>query len=125
MGKPLIGIICGPHYECDNSNVFYGLYPAYSKSVEIGGGLPVMVMPTLTAESLHAIYDRLDGVLIAGGGDVAPSAYGMADNGLVTEVDTIRDAAEFHMTRWAAEDNKPLLGICRGCQVANVALGGT
>lgn len=125
MGKPLIGIVCGPHFECDNSNVFYGLYPAYSKSVEMAGGLPVMVMPTLPVESLRAIYERLDGVLMAGGGDIDPAAYGMSEDSLVSEVDTARDSAEFQMTRWAVEDNKPLLGICRGCQVANVALGGT
>ena len=125
MGKPLIGIVCGPHLECDNSNLFYGLYPAYSKSVEMAGGLPVMVMPTLSPESLRDIYERLDGVLIAGGGDIDPASYGMSDDGLVSEVDPARDNAEFQMTRWAAEDNKPLLGICRGCQVANVALGGT
>src|SRR5262249_5966046 len=62
---------------------------------------------------------------IAGGGDIDPAAYGMSEDGLVSEVDTARDSAEFQMTHWSAEDDKPLLGICRGCQVVNVAFGGT
>src|SRR5581483_4362543 len=54
-----------------------------------------------------------------------PAYYGMTPDGLVRDVDRSRDFTEISVTRWAADDDKPLLGICRGCQVANVALGGT
>jgi putative glutamine amidotransferase len=91
----------------------------------MAGGLPVLVMPDVNAPALREIFERLDGVMLAGGGDVAPEHYGMADNGLIADVDPARDVAEINLVKWAYAEDKPLLGICRGCQVANVALGGT
>ncbi len=123
MRRPLIGITCGPHH--DNGRLFYGSLPPYLKSVERAGGAPVLITPTDDPEVLRVIYERVDGVLIAGGGDIDPAEYGMENGGLAEEIDNKRDFTELNVTRWAADDNKPLLGICRGCQVVNVALGGT
>jgi putative glutamine amidotransferase len=123
MRRPLIGITCGPHH--DNGRLFYGSLPAYLKSVEQAGGAPVLITPTDDSDVLRALYERMDGILVAGGGDVDPAEYGMDRGGLVDEVDKERDFTELNVTRWAADDDKPLLGICRGCQVVNVALGGT
>jgi putative glutamine amidotransferase len=121
--KPLIGIVCGLHQKEENS--LYGLRPVYPNAISMAGGLPVLVMPGLSAPALREIFERLDGLMLAGGGDVAPERYGMIDNGLIADVDPVRDAAEINLVKWAYADDKPLLGICRGCQVANVALGGT
>lgn len=123
---PLIGIVCGPRYE--NGILYYGLSPAYSNAVVMAGGLPVLITPNVDASTLRGIYERLDGVLIAGGGDVDPARYGMSDNTQaygIYGVHQDRDSAEINLICWAYADNKPLFGICRGCQVANVALGGT
>ncbi len=123
MRRPLIGVTCGPRY--DNGRLFYGSPPAYLESVERAGGLPVLIAPTHDLEVLRGLYERVDGVLIAGGGDVDPAEYGMESSDLVSSVHPARDFTELNITRWAAADDKPLFGICRGCQVANVALGGT
>jgi putative glutamine amidotransferase len=123
MRRPLIGITCGTRHE--NGKTYYASSPSYIKAVEHAGGAPVLIIPTDNLDVLRTIYERLDGVLIAGGGDVDPAEYGMDSGGMVEEVDKERDITELNVTRWAAEDDKPLLGICRGCQVANVALGGT
>jgi putative glutamine amidotransferase len=124
MSKPLIGITCGAHKR-DTGEFVYGVLPAYPRSVEQAGGLPLLIPPGVDPVALREIYSRLDGVLLTGGGDVDPSRYGMADDGLVHGVEPDRDAVEITVAQWAAAEDKPLLGICRGVQVTNVALGGT
>ncbi|MFQ3535541.1 MAG: gamma-glutamyl-gamma-aminobutyrate hydrolase family protein [Aggregatilineales bacterium] len=123
MSRPLIGIVCGPHYE--NGTLFYGLMPSYVRSVAEAGGLPVLIVPTLDETTLRQTYERMDALLMAGGADVDPRHYGMEMTPKVYGVDPQRDQAELSMIRWAAQDDKPLFGICRGCQMMNVALGGT
>src|SRR5258708_3529443 len=124
MPKPLIGITCGAQKR-ESGEVYYGVLPAYVKSVAMAGGLPVLIAPNLDSETLHEVFSRVDGVLMSGGGDVDPSFYGMSSDGLAHNIQQDRDNTEINVTRWAAEEDKPLFGICRGVQVANVALGGT
>ncbi|MGH7500523.1 MAG: gamma-glutamyl-gamma-aminobutyrate hydrolase family protein [Longimicrobiales bacterium] len=89
------------------------------------GAIPWMV-PLLRDEvTLRGIYERLDGVFLAGGVDVDPTAYGDALTDACGRTDVDRDAVEIQLTRWAVAEGKPLLGICRGHQIINVALGGT
>jgi putative glutamine amidotransferase len=90
------------------------------------GAIPWMV-PLLhdDLETLRAIYDRLDGVFIAGGVDVDPASYGAGRHDLCGRTDLPRDVVEIQLARWALEDGKPVLGVCRGLQVINVAAGGT
>jgi putative glutamine amidotransferase len=90
------------------------------------GAVPWMV-PLIDDDltTLRAIYDRLDGVLIPGGVDVDPANFGEPRRPLCGVVDPARDRVELQLARWAAADGKPLLGLCRGLQVINVALGGT
>jgi putative glutamine amidotransferase len=90
------------------------------------GGLPWMI-PLLADEvdTLRGIYDRLDGVLLPGGVDMDPSTYGEAISPLCGRLDPARDAVELQLARWAIEDGKPILGLCRGEQVINVAMGGS
>jgi putative glutamine amidotransferase len=75
--------------------------------------------------TLRAIYDRLDGVFMAGGADIDPVHYGEDRHLACGRADGPRDCAELALARWALEDGKPLLGLCRGIQVINVASGGT
>lgn len=90
------------------------------------GAAPLLV-PLLDKdlESLRAIYDVLDGVLIPGGVDMDPALFGEAPHPKLGRTDDARDVVEMQLTRWAIEDRKPLLGLCRGLQVINVTLGGT
>lgn len=90
------------------------------------GAIPWMV-PLLDedTDTLRGIYDRLDGVFIAGGVDVDPGSYGAERHSLCGRTDLARDRVEVLFVRWALEDGKPVLGVCRGMQVINVVAGGT
>jgi putative glutamine amidotransferase len=90
------------------------------------GAIPWMV-PLLDddPETLRGIYDRLDGLFIAGGVDMDPASYGEPRHELCGRTDPPRDTVELAMVRWALEDGKPVFGVCRGMQVINVAAGGT
>jgi putative glutamine amidotransferase len=72
-----------------------------------------------------ALYARLDGILFSGGGDIAIERFSGDAHPRVDDLDLERDSVELKMLNAAAENGKPFLGICRGCQVMNVALGGT
>jgi putative glutamine amidotransferase len=122
--KPLIGITSGRSPSAEVGMRLVAL-PSYTHAVEVIGGLPVIIPLDLTLDALQGIYRRLDGVLLPGGGDVAASAYGAPATPAIERQDEARDAAEFALCHWAVRDDKPLLAICRGIQVLNVALGGT
>lgn len=98
----------------------------YFTSLTLVGIVPVMV-PLLDGDeaTLRAIYDRMDGIFLAGGVDVDPELYGETRHELCGRIDPARDAVELHLTRWALADGKPVLGVCRGLQLINVASGGT
>jgi len=98
----------------------------YFTALTRAGAVPIMV-PLLDDDeaTLRAIYARLDGVFLAGGVDVDPAAYGQAMSDACGRTDPARDTVELALTRWAVADGKPLLGVCRGLHVLNVALGGT
>jgi putative glutamine amidotransferase len=98
----------------------------YYHAVTSVGGVPWMV-PLLHDDlaTLREIYERLDGVLLAGGVDMDPVTYGEEKTALCGSIDPARDAVELQLARWAIEDRKPLFGICRGLQVINVAQGGS
>jgi putative glutamine amidotransferase len=85
----------------------------------------VLLPPLQGDQLLRSIYDRLDGILLSGGEDVAPDRYGEAVHDKCGHIDPERDVAELALTRWAIRDRKPLLAICRGIQVLNVAMGGS
>lgn len=89
------------------------------------GAVPWMIPLLDDAATLRAVYDRLDGVFIAGGVDMDPATYGDALSPLTGRIDPPRDRTELQLARWAMEDRKPALGVCRGLQVINVAAGGT
>ncbi len=95
---------------------------AYCSRVAEAGGLPVHLQ---REAPIDAILEHLDGVLIAGGGDVDPRRYGSTPGPMATVLDPDRDGHEIGLVREALARGVPVLGICRGVQVLNVALGGT
>ena len=98
----------------------------YYYAATAAGAVPWMV-PLLADDlvTIRAIYDRLDGVFLAGGVDLDPATYGARPHPKLGNVDPARDTVELALARWALEDDKPLLGLCRGLQVINVAQGGS
>lgn len=123
--KPLIGISCGTFYDRAWCPPSFGHRKTYVDAILRAGGAPMLIPPITDEETLRALYERLDGVLFAGGGDIAPTLYGAEAHAKLGMIDPWRDGAELPMARWAVADSKPILGICRGVQVLNVALGGT
>lgn len=96
----------------------------YVASVEQAGGIPVEIAPGHTAD-VSALPDMVDAVVLTGGGDVDPSLYGQAPHALTRIVPIERDRFELAIARICLSRGLPLLAICRGVQVLNVACGGT
>ncbi|WP_406723072.1 gamma-glutamyl-gamma-aminobutyrate hydrolase family protein [Streptomyces althioticus] len=126
-GRPLIGI--STYAE---SGVRWGVWqldaallPAgYPRLVQRAGGLAAMLPPD-APEHAEAVVARLDGLVIAGGPDVEPVRYGAEPDPRTGPPARGRDAWELALIAAALERGVPLLGICRGMQLLNVALGGT
>jgi putative glutamine amidotransferase len=118
--RPLIGITVGPP---NDGSPFVQTRSTYVHAVEVAGGLPVLI-PPLGPDALDALLERLDGLMFPGGADVDPAEYGEAREPR-TEVVSELDRLELAAARWAVRSEVPTLGICRGQQVLNVALGGS
>jgi putative glutamine amidotransferase len=98
---------------------------AYLRAVQDAGGVPVLLAPQLDDAARGALWRLLDGVVLTGGGDVDPARFGQSRHPRVSDVSDARDSLEIDLTHYALEHRLPLLAICRGIQVLNVALGGT
>jgi putative glutamine amidotransferase len=98
----------------------------YVRTLTAAGGVP-WVIPLQAGDeaTLRATYEGLDGVFLTGGVDVDPSQYHETRHRLCGRSDPPRDWTELRLVRWAIEDHKPILGVCRGIQIVNVACGGT
>jgi putative glutamine amidotransferase len=94
----------------------------YADAVARAGGLPVLLPPV---PGVGDVLDRLDGLILSGGGDVDPARYGAVRNSATDPANAARDEAETALCEGALARGLPLLAICRGLQVLNVALGGT
>lgn len=101
----------------------YSIPGLYLDAVRAAGGIPILLTPGET--QVESLLSQVNGLLLAGGGDVNPDRYGSSGHPEVYAVDEERDVLEFKLVSWALEQQLPLLGICRGLQVINVALGGT
>ena len=126
MTVPIIGVTGRMDQSARPPNLpLIAISPAYVQAVESGGGAPMVIVPHFEKARLRAVFNHLDGLLLSGGGDISPALFGEEDSGLLWLVDEQRDRAELVLTQWALEEGLPLLGICRGIQVINVAAGGT
>jgi putative glutamine amidotransferase len=96
----------------------------YPEAIERAGGVPVIV-PLLRPDAIAALLDRVDGVCLPGGPDVQPSAYGEEPHPQLGPTEPRVDAVELALVKAADRRNLPILGICRGMQLLNVARGGT
>ena len=88
------------------------------------GGIPVLI-PLVSNQAALGAYERIDGLLLPGGADVDPAHYGAAPHPAVEDIDQDRDRVELLLCRRAIAEGLPLLGVCRGLQLMNVAMGGT
>jgi putative glutamine amidotransferase len=100
------------------------LTEAYVQAVLRAGGLPVLIPVGLSNSQVGVLYSHLQGLLFTGGGDIDPARYGGVPHSRVYDIEPQRDELEIHLVRQAVSDGLPFLGICRGIQVINVALGG-
>jgi putative glutamine amidotransferase len=117
--KPVIGITT---YGRDEKGR-YTLPSEYVVAVARAGAVPVLIPPL--PDHAQAYLDLLDGIVLAGGGDMDPTHYGGDAHATLYGVDAARDALELELAREIVARRAPTLAICRGMQVLNVALGGT
>ncbi len=124
--KPLIGITPSAQTDELAHGTFrrYVISQPYVRAVEAAGGVALVLPPQFAA--IQQLADLLDGLLLSGGADIDPARYGDATVHSETYgIDNERDQFEFDLFDAMVAREKPVLGICRGIQVINVALGGT
>jgi putative glutamine amidotransferase len=121
--KPIIGITSGS--SGDESGLRATLSEAYINAIKRAGGIPLIVPYCILADDADEYITRLDGVLFSGGADISPHLYDEEPVREVASFSSVRDAGEFALIRAAGSQRKPVFGICRGCEVLNVALGGS
>lgn len=124
--KPRIGITSWHRNDSDRLERWVAIRDTYTGAVRAAGGLPI-ILPIADddAETIAAYLSAVDGLLFSGGEDIAPAYYGESKDERCQEPDPERDLFEIHLARTALERQVPMLGICRGLQVVNVAAGGT
>lgn len=119
--RPVIGIT--PAYDLRNQRLF--LRMPYLQAVSSTGGLPV-ILPLLAGEEvMEQMLGVIHGLILSGGGDLDPAHFGEAPHPQLGEVMALRDRMELRLVHLALQKDLPVLGICRGIQVLNVAGGGT
>ncbi len=114
--------------------IVYGQSHTYTDAIVRSGGAPFILPITHDTTVLRRLYEQCGGLLLTGGSDVDPEAYAMPHSSnkvnatthpSLTKVSRRRDDQEYQLLKWALEDDKPILGICRGMQLINVFLGGS
>ena len=117
--RPLVGVSCG------EASGYSRVSARYADAVRMAGATPILIPVMADSVVLRDLLSRLDGLIISGGEDVAPSYYGEAPHPKLGKVNNFRDTYDFLLARIACDLKLPTLGICRGVQVINVAFGGS
>ena len=109
----------------DDGRERVALNTAYVRALTRAGLVPVLVAPLLDPDAACSVLDRVQGLVLSGGEDVEPARYGAEPHPKLGETDAARDAVEVALIAGAERRGLPVLAICRGLQILNVALGGT
>ena len=123
MFAPLIGVTTSLTVDKSPERAYVNI--AYIRAVQEAGGIPVLLPPHLTEAAQATLWQRLNGLVLTGGGDIEPARFEQPRHPKTDEVAPARDELELGLTRRALDEDVPLFAICRGIQVLNVALGGT
>ncbi len=119
--KPIVGIST----SYDNDEKAHLLRDHYILAILKAGGVPIM-LPAVAEYDIIQSYTKIcDALVLSGGGDAHPSHWGELPDKQLGEVNPVRDAFEIELVRNIMKIQKPVLGICRGCQMVNIAFGGS
>lgn len=119
--KPLVGVM--PLWDDEKESIW--MLPGYLDGIEEAGATPVIFPMTVDPEEIDRLVDLCDGILMTGGHDVTPSIYGEAALDGKVSCCSQRDKMEKLVLVKAVNEDKPILGICRGIQFINAAMGGS
>lgn len=125
--RPVIGVVCAKMFFPNNNlDQYFYVGSGYVDGIARAGGIP-LIMPLLGIQDppFAKMLESLDGLILTGGEDPAPHLYGEEPLQRLGDVEYERDLAELAIIKLALEKKKPMLGICRGMQIMNVACGGT
>ena len=122
-GKPVIGLTGS--YKPDDWSPQHFMNESYFHAVRHFGGIPVLLPVLAREDELEYLASNLDGLLLTGGNDMDPVLFGETILNDTVQLCPERDRAEYEALKLAVQKDLPVLGICRGCQLINVALGGT
>lgn len=123
--RPLIGIPCYAGIHEGTHRPIYCNNRTYTRALEAAGGVAILIPLVDDTSILEVLLDRVDGLLFPGGKDLQPAFYGERPHPELGAVDPHEDEVDLMLARWAIERDIPTLGICRGMQLLNVALGGS
>jgi putative glutamine amidotransferase len=123
--RPIVGVTCVTQPKERDGEMRHAIDRDYVQALVAAGAAPVLLSPAIDSDTLGSILPLLDAVLFSGGGDVEPSRFGERAHSSLGRVERDRDAFELNLFRAARRRELPILGICRGVQLVNVACGGT
>jgi putative glutamine amidotransferase len=129
MSRPLIGICAAverAHWGPWTDEPAVLVPVSYSNSIQAAGGIPVVLPPDpVSADSPDELLDRIDALIVGGGADIDAASHGAEPHAETKGTNPARDEFELALASRALEREMPLLGVCRGMQIMNVATGGT
>ena len=121
MKRPFIGVTTS--HDTENDRLF--INSTYLRAIRSAGATPVIFPMEVSEDELRDLTASVDGVLFTGGDDIHPFLYGEETNAKCGNISQQEDALEMSLVPLVMEFGKPILGICRGIQLLNTAMGGT
>ncbi len=125
MSAPLVAVSAAVSPADGSRPERVSLNSAYLRAIADAGGLPLVLAPSVRPATIIGLLSRCSGLMLTGGGDLFPGLYGEDPHPKTAGVSVERDRMEVEALGWALERKRPILAICRGMQVLNVALGGS